>query len=208
MSRRSLHRLIWLAFAGLALIILLLLPNIWADLVYPLKYETYILQAAAEFDLPPTLIAGVIYTESRFNEKATSHVGARGLMQIMPGTGAGIAQNLGEGDLYTADKLYDPAINIRYGSYYLRNLHDRYNNNLEAVLAAYNGGPGAAGNYLETGTAYLPRETIGFIGKVKAARDTYEQIYGVDLGSNITEQIQQPAERSLWDRVFGWLFRA
>lgn len=207
--KRRIKRILWLCFALTGILIIISLPHIWADLVYPLRYEAEISQAATEFNLPPPLIAGVIYTESHFNPNALSPVGARGLMQIMPATGAGIAASLGESD-YSHDKLYDPKINIRYGSYYLRSLLDRYSNDLDVVLVAYNGGSSVANRYQLSRATTIPLETSGFIGKVKRARDAYEKIYGSTLtqnaGSNLSDQLKKQEEKTLWDQIFGWLF--
>lgn len=154
---------------------LVFIPQYFGSILYPLEYRSEIKKSAAEFNLNPNFVAGVIFTESRFNARATSRVGARGLMQIMPSTGAGIAKNLGDND-YSADKLYEPSRNIRYGTYYLKSLFDRYNRNEDYVLMHYNGGGGAVLSYQRFGR--LPKETQGFVGKVKSARDMYNQIYG------------------------------
>lgn len=205
--QRTVRRTLWIVFALAITIILVLLPRIWSDLVYPLRYENLIIQSAAEFNIPPTLLAGLIFTESRFNERATSHVGARGLTQIMPATGAGIASRLGDTD-YTADKLYEPATAIRYGAYYVRNLLDRYGNDVDVALAGYNGGPGVATRYQADRNASIPAETAGFIIKVKRHRDIYRDLYGEGLitGSDISGQIRQTEPPTLWENVFGWLF--
>lgn len=206
--QRTLRRTLWLIFAIIITIVLVLLPKIWSDLVYPLRYENYIIQSATEFNLPPTLLAGLIFTESRFNERATSRVGARGLTQIMPATGAGIASRLGDTD-YTPEKLYDPAISIRYGAYYIRNLLDRYNNELDVALAGYNGGPAVAALYQANRKAAIPAETASFIIKVKRHREIYAELYGPNLlsGSRIGEQLHREEPQSLWDQIFGWLFK-
>ncbi len=194
------------------MLILLSLPNIWADLVYPLPQPIAdsILTSAREFNVPPSLVAGVIYVESHYNVKATSRVGARGLMQIMPATARGIANRLGETG-FSEDQLYDPAVNVRYGTFYLHELLDGYNNNLDLVLAAYNGGGAAANRLAASGTGAIPLETAGFIVKVKNAQATYIRLYGEDLGtktsSNIGEKLRQTEPTSLWDRIFGRLFK-
>ena len=216
MQQRRLRRIMWLIFAVSGVIILELLPKIWGDLVYPLRYQEDILKAAAEFNLEPTFITGVIFTESHFNPQATSRVGARGLMQIMPATAAGIARQLGVED-FSVDQLYDPAINIRFGSYYLRNLLDRYTEK-DVVLAAYNGGPGVANRYAASRSAPIPQETSNFIGKVKRAQEKYRELYGDDLSregsvattppkSDLESKLKREAQPpSFWHQVVGWLF--
>ncbi len=110
------------------------------QLTLPLRHEDIIVQQAADKHVPADLIAGVIYAESRFSDQ-TSHAGARGLMQITPETAEAIATRTG-GVNFRQEDLADPQINISYGTWYLRNLLDRYGENVVLALAAYNAGQG------------------------------------------------------------------
>jgi hypothetical protein len=87
--------------------------------------------ASATYHLDPDLVNSVIHAESGFNSRAVSPKGARGLMQLMPGT----ATQLGVSD------AFDPQANVTGGSRYLRELLERYNFDLVKALAAYNAGP-------------------------------------------------------------------
>jgi soluble lytic murein transglycosylase-like protein len=87
--------------------------------------------ASAAYHLDPDLVNSVIHAESGFNSRAVSPKGARGLMQLMPGT----ANELGVND------AFDPQANVTGGSRYLRELLERYNFDLVKALAAYNAGP-------------------------------------------------------------------
>jgi soluble lytic murein transglycosylase-like protein len=87
--------------------------------------------ASAAYHLDPDLVNSVIHAESGFNSRAVSPKGARGLMQLMPGT----ANQLGVND------AFDPQANVTGGSRYLRELLERYNFDLVKALAAYNAGP-------------------------------------------------------------------
>ncbi|MBI2588343.1 lytic transglycosylase domain-containing protein [Candidatus Berkelbacteria bacterium] len=157
-------------------------PEIWGEAVYPLEHEEVINRSASEFGIDPTLIAAVIFRESRFHETSVSRAGARGLMQIVPGTGAGIAKRLGVTN-FSADLLFDPVTNIRFGTSYLRTLYDSYGS-LDLVLAAYNGGGAAANRLKESGNYNLiPRETYFFINNVKSAQEMYAKVYSDRLKS-------------------------
>lgn len=198
-------------FLGIGIFLGFFLPKILGDVLYPLEYKTEILKYSQQFAVPRNVVTALIFTESGFTPQAESGVGARGLMQIMPGTGSSIAKMLGETG-YTADKLWDPDTNIRYGTAYIRSLYDTYGQNWDYAYAAYNGGGGAAETLIKTGNKDLiPRETNGFIRKVGNMRDSYDKLYGpewefqnrtlltiqpvnkivADLTSNLTDQIRK-----------------
>jgi len=154
------------------------------ELTLPLRHDDIIRQQAAEKDLDPSLIAAVIYEESKFREDERSSAGAIGLMQITPRTAHAIARLSGGTKFVTSD-LSDPEINIRYGSFYLRHLLDRYNGNEVAALAAYNAG---TGNVERWGGADLTLDGIRFpetkqyVADVLAKRQEYRDKYARDLG--------------------------
>src|ERR1035441_3233931 len=93
--------------------------------------------ASAAYHLDPDMVNSVIHAESGFNAHAVSPKGARGLMQLMPGT----ANQLGVND------AFDPASNVAGGSKYLRELLEQYNFDLVKALAAYNAGPKRVDQY-------------------------------------------------------------
>ena len=99
--------------------------------------ERSICQAARKYDLPPSLIRGVIKAESNFQVNAVSSAGAQGLMQLMPGT----AKELG------VDKPFDIEQNIDGGARYLKKMLDSFDEDIKVALAAYNAGPGAVAKY-------------------------------------------------------------
>ncbi len=101
------------------------------------KYESEITKAATTYNLPEKLIAAVMKQESNFDPNATSTAGAQGLMQLMPQT----AKFLG------VTNQVDPEQNIMGGAKYLRQLLDKFDNNLSLALAAYNAGPGNVKKY-------------------------------------------------------------
>jgi soluble lytic murein transglycosylase len=183
------RRWVWLAIAaalgvGLAVGISRLdVEKAIRELTLPLQHDDIIRQQAAEKELDPAMIAAVIYAESRFRDQE-SHAGARGLMQITPQTARAI-ERLSGGTTFVMSDLSNPEINIRYGSYYLRYLLDRYDGDEVAALAAYNAG---TGNVDEWGGAELELSDIGFpetrayVEQVLDKRQEYRDAYADDLG--------------------------
>jgi soluble lytic murein transglycosylase len=116
-----------------------LLPRpIW-ELFYPLGYWEPIERYSVERGLDPYLVAALIRQESTFNPRVRSHAGARGLMQILPSTGKLLARQ--ERLRYNASDLYDPEINIRYGTRYLKDVLGSFGGRVDYALASYNAGP-------------------------------------------------------------------
>jgi soluble lytic murein transglycosylase len=153
------------------------------EFTLPLQHEDIIRQQAAEKDVPADLIAAVIYSESRFRDQ-TSHAGARGLMQITPST-AKVIENLSGGQTFKFDDLADPDINIRYGTFYLHYLIQKFGDNEIAALAAYNAGETNAaawgGSSMRLDDIPFP-ETRGYVENVLEKRDEYAQHYRHELG--------------------------
>jgi soluble lytic murein transglycosylase len=159
------------------------------ELTLPLRHEDIIVQQAREKKVPADLIAGVIYAESRFSDQ-TSHAGARGLMQITPDTADAIATRTG-GVNFRQEDLADPQVNISYGTWYLRNLLDRYGENVVLALAAYNAGQGNVDGWISEARAKgepltieaIPfAETRGYVHSVLEARTDYREKYARQLG--------------------------
>ena len=189
------RRLVLLAATLGAAGVVLLMIKPWADkavqeLQLPLRHEDVIRQQADDKKLDPTLIAGVIYVESRFRDQ-TSHAGAKGLMQLMPSTADYIARKSG-GTRFVQGDLADPQINIAYGSWYLRYLLQHYHGNELLALAAYNAGEGKVDEWWRAAAARGERfsvaehipfpETRDYVGRVLAARSQYRSSYARELG--------------------------
>src|SRR5687767_9831740 len=111
----------------LALIVRPFAEDAVQEVTLPLRHEDIIRQQAADKGVDPSLIAGVIYVESRFRDQ-TSQAGAKGLMQILPSTADYIARKSG-GTAFEEGDLATPQINIAYGSWYLRYLLQHYHGN-------------------------------------------------------------------------------
>jgi soluble lytic murein transglycosylase len=189
------RRLLLLGFVAAASVAAMAALSPWADkavqeIRLPLRHDDIIRQQAADKNLDPSLIAGVIYVESRFRDQ-TSHAGAKGLMQIMPSTADYIAQKSG-GVRFEQGDLADPQINISYGSWYLRYLLERYHGNTVLALAAYNAGEGEVDEWWrETADRgerfrvadHIPfPETRDYVSKVLEARRAYRTEYARELG--------------------------
>jgi peptidoglycan lytic transglycosylase len=149
----------------------------WYDrLWYPLKYEEIVLGHARNYRLDPALLAAVIYQESKFNSSARSKQGALGLMQLLPETAKGIALRTG-GSKFEVEDLWEPEINIRYGSWYLRHLLDKYGDE-GLALAAYNAGQHNVDEWRKRGVGIQFEETRHFVDRVQELTKIYRHAYG------------------------------
>ncbi len=158
--------------------------RVFLTVVYPLKYADTVNAYAKEYDLPPSLVYGVIHTESHFNETAVSSAGAKGLMQIVDSTFDWVLQKLGEdeGDVFDVDT------NIRCGTKLLRILSDEFAYT-ETVLAAYNAGIGNVSKWLgnqdysndgETLHTIPIKETENYVKRVLNAQKMYQNLYDIE----------------------------
>jgi soluble lytic murein transglycosylase len=144
---------------------------------YPLKYEQIVRGHARNYQLDPALLAAVIYQESKFRSDAKSDSGAIGLMQLQPATAKGIALRTG-GSRFQTNDLYDPEINVRYGSWYLRHLLDKYDDERTA-LAAYNAGQRNVDEWRAQGKDIQFSETREYVDRVEHLKGVYRDAYGL-----------------------------
>jgi soluble lytic murein transglycosylase len=153
------------------------------ELTLPLRHEDVIRQQARAKDLDPALVAAVIYRESKFRDQ-TSEAGAKGYMQILPGTAKFIAKRSG-GTEFELHDLANPQINIAYGCWYLRYLIQRYDGNQLAAVAAYNAGhehvDDWGGSALRMEDIEFP-ETRQYAEDVFDKREDYAKHYRSELG--------------------------
>ena len=158
---------------------------------YPIRYAGIVRTHAHNYRLDPALLAAVIAVESRFRPHVRSRAGAIGLMQLLPDTAKGIAARTGGSKFSVAD-LDTPEINVRYGSWYLRHLLDRYQgrpNTVELALAAYNAGSGNVDRWVAASpgsvSVSIPSafaETRAYVDRVRAYEKIYRKLYAHQLG--------------------------
>jgi soluble lytic murein transglycosylase len=152
---------------------------------YPMDYQDTIVAAARANGLPPSLVAGIIRQESAFDPRATSPVGARGLMQLMPPTAREMASRLDSPSPRAG--LYDPEYSIELGSAYLKQLLKMFDGNVELAVASYNGGPNRilrlwneAGPAPEL-DAFVENlgleESRDYVKRILVLADSYRQLY-------------------------------
>ncbi|QZY57461.1 lytic transglycosylase domain-containing protein [Crassaminicella profunda] len=117
-------------------------------ILYPMHYGDIIEKYAKEYKLDPYLIAAIIRTESKFDEKAKSNKNARGLMQISEVTGKWASEELSI-DNYNEEILFIPDTNIKIGCWYIDKLREEFDDHLQLMIAAYNGGSGNVNKWLK-----------------------------------------------------------
>jgi soluble lytic murein transglycosylase len=182
----------WPIWGGIAVVIGLLVGVLVAngtfdkaikELTLPLQHEDIIRQQAQEKGVDAALIAAVIDTESKFSD-AESSAGARGLMQITPEAAKFIEKQSG-GTTFDLEDLSNPEINIRYGTFLLKELLERYEGDVVAALAAYNAGPGNADKWGGAGLSVedIPYpETRAYVEEVLERQKQYREKYASELG--------------------------
>jgi soluble lytic murein transglycosylase len=168
-----------LAVAGIGAWVVEAEPDFYLRARYPLEYEHIVRGHAANHDLDPALLAAVVYVESRFDPNAESAAGAIGLMQLLPETAEGIAVRTG-GTAFVVADLRDPEINVRYGSWYLDHLLERYGD-ARLALAAYHAGQGNVDEWRRAGAGIAFPETRDYVEQVLETRDVYERVYRDEL---------------------------
>jgi soluble lytic murein transglycosylase len=180
-----------LGVAGIATFVVLerTMPDWYARLRYPLHYAAIVRADARGENLDAALLAAVISTESKFDPGTVSSAGAVGLMQLMPQTAQGIAEHTG-GVRFVQSDLRDPAINVRYGAWYLRHLELRYASRPDSeglALAAYNAGQGVVDRWLAETPPGQPvvlrySETRSYVSHVRSLQRIFRRAWGHELG--------------------------
>jgi soluble lytic murein transglycosylase len=163
------------------------LPETLRRLIFPAPYVDLVLTESQEQGVDPRLFYALMRQESLFNPGATSWVGARGLAQVMPATGQGIAQRLAVADFHP-DDLYQPHVSVRFGTFYIGQQIQTMGGSIHGGLAAYNGGPGNAQRWANGTTVTDPDlymqgidypETRHYVRLVYGYYGAYRRLYAL-----------------------------
>lgn len=178
---RALPLIIVLIF-GLVSFAFTFAPSLLFKSMYPLRYEDEITASAATHGVDPYLVAAVIRSESSWDPEASSHQGARGLMQLMPETAQDmVAKGLVDGKRYSYENLEDPTVNIEYGCAYLSYLLTYFNGATDRAIAAYNAGMGNVDGWAKQDkllhNAITFPETQAYLVRVNMAKARYQELY-------------------------------
>lgn len=173
----------------ISLLLGLAIDTVW-DVVekktHPTDFGSYVKVYASEYNIPEYVIFAVIETESGFDKDALSSAGARGLMQMMPSTFEWLTGPEHLGEKLDPDRLYDPEVAIKYGTYYLNYLYKKFDYNWDNTFAAYNAGEGNVATWLEDEkysdesgnlTSIPFKETARYIEKVNDNIEIYKKLY-------------------------------
>ena len=153
---------------------------------HPNDHLQYVRQYAYEYNIPESVIFAVIKVESDFDTQAESVAGARGLMQMLPSTFEWLTSDEHLGEHLHKDELFDAEVSIRYGTYYLNYLYEKFDRNMDTALAAYNAGEGNVAKWLEDAeysdgngnlTSIPFKETDNYVKKVNKEREIYKKLY-------------------------------
>jgi soluble lytic murein transglycosylase len=154
---------------------------------YPLPWRKELEEYSKTQGLDPFLMAGLIRQESEFDARVVSHSNAHGLSQIMPATGRELAQRLGIRG-FTRTLLFNPVVNMRMGTFHLKNMFNYFGQRWEEAIASYNAGMGRVGGWLKNAPQQYREpsewvetipidETRGYVQSVLRNADFYRRLY-------------------------------
>ena len=181
--------------AGILLILIALfvcvLPDALERVNYPVVYREWIEEFSHPYGLDPALVAAIVYTESGYDTSATSSVGAKGLMQLMPSTAEWIHPKLKKAYAFDESALYTVDGSLTYGCWYLDFLSRRYGGDVMSVIAAYHAGQGQVDLWRKdaslcpdgvhlTAVPENARYTRHYVEKVNKAYEYYRKVYHAD----------------------------
>ena len=161
-------------------------PKQFWQMLFPMPYQGVLVSSARRFGLDPYMVAALIRQESEFNPVAHSYANAYGLTQIVPATGRMLARQQGI-PWSSPDLLYQPATNLRLGTFYMRALLNQWSGRWEETLASYNAGASRVKEWLSWASYREPAEfvesipitqTREYVQSVIRNAAVYREIYG------------------------------
>jgi tetratricopeptide (TPR) repeat protein len=165
-------------------------PNELQEALYPLPTPRLVWRAAVDMRVPWSLLAALAREESRWEAMAVSRVGARGVMQLMPGTAADVARRL-ERPPPTAEELFDPALSLELGAAEMRRLVEAFGGRWAPAIAAYNAGEAQARLWLDqcgegcSQARFVATITFSatrtYTRNVLSTANIYSELYGATL---------------------------
>ena len=126
------------------------------------RYSGAVVDYASKYNVSIPLILAVTRQESAFNPKAVSHAGAKGLMQLMPATAKECSLDIGKRTI----AIFDIRTNVQLGTFYLRRMLTKFDENMEIAIKAYNAGPTYVSKVLANEYSSYPEETVDYSEKV------------------------------------------
>ncbi len=183
--RKKLGNFLLIVFICVIAAGILNIENICKKYIYPIEYGSYVEKAAYETGIDKYLIYAVIKTESNFECKAVSDVGARGLMQLMEDAFEWVKFRMEDEREISYDDMYSPEYNIEYGSYLIKLLYEEYGD-VETAVAAYHSGRGSVNEWLKNKEYssdgktlnIIPSDTTAhYVSKVIKAYEAYTNLY-------------------------------
>jgi soluble lytic murein transglycosylase len=155
---------------------------------HPFDYRELIEREAVKNNLNPAFVAALVLNESSFNPSAESSVGARGLMQMMEDTAQWVYEQIGAGESYSFDLMYDAETNVRYACWYLSYLSGKFGGDPVLVAAAFHSGQTNVQNWLDNKAYSADQKTIAlenmpdgntkaYVEKVMKAFAAYRRLF-------------------------------
>ena len=161
-------------------------PDKFWRLAFPLPYRHSLEEYSRQQSLDPFLVAALIRQESEFNTKAVSPSNARGLTQVMPSTGRQLSRQL-KIPRYSTRMLFSPDMNLKIGTYYLKELSNQLQGKWEETLASYNAGKSRVNSWTNLATFHEPAEFVEsipfsetrvYVQSVLRNAEVYRRLYG------------------------------
>jgi soluble lytic murein transglycosylase len=177
-------------------------PAFW-QLLFPLPYEKDLVRSAKQQNLDPYMVAALIRQESEFDPQALSAKNAYGLTQVEPATGRALARRAGI-KRFSNRSLFQPAINLKLGAYYLRALLDQWGGQWEQTLASYNAGKSRVNDWITWNQYQEPAEfvesipfteTREYVEAVLRNATVYRQLYASKAPGSRTPGVRRKPKR-------------